>query len=214
MKHFVFFSCAAVFVAWACLSSAQDKSQDKKPADKPKAGAKPPSKKPAKAAEGKAAVAAPVESKPAAASKRSPDEVAVEQTVEGLVKAYNDRDAKAFAAAFTANGEYIDETRAVFHGQAAIEAEFAVFLAANPATSIQVQLDSIRAVGPGIMAADGSTQFVRAKDQPAVSGHCSLICTKDGKKWQIASLRETQAASEQPSHHDQLKQLEWLVGEW
>jgi hypothetical protein len=64
------------------------------------------------------------------------------------------------------------------------------------------------------MAADGSTLFARAKDQPPVAGRCSLICTRDGKQWLIASLRETVAATEHPSNHDQLKQLEWLVGEW
>ena len=212
MKHLVLSCGAALVLAGACFVAAQDKPKSSPAADKAKAAAdksKAPAKTPAKAAP-----AQPAQPTPPAATKRSPEEEAVGQLAQALVKAYNQRDAKAFAGAFTAEGEYIDETGAMFHGRPAIEAEFARFFEANPTTSMQVQLNSTRAVAAGVLAADGSTQFTRAKDQPAVSGHCSLICTRDGKQWLIASLRETQATGQHASPHEQLKQLEWLVGEW
>ena len=204
MKYLLVAWGAVLLVAGACFVAADDKPQA---ADtKPKAGAKAPAKTAAKAA--------PAQPAPAATPKRSPDKEAVGQVGQTLVKAYNQRDAKAFAALFTVDGEYVDETGAVFHGRPAIEEEFVRFFLANPSTSIQVQPETTRAVAPGVMAADGSTHFTRAKDQPPVSGRCSLICTKEGNKWLIASLRETQATGEPASHHDQLEQLEWLVGEW
>ena len=217
MKHFLLSGGAALLVAGACFVAADDKPKaaDQKPAAKAATGAatKAPAKPAAKPASA-APAAQPAQAAPAAAPKRSPDEEAVAQTAQALAKAFNQRDAKAFAALFTADGEYIDEASAVYHGRTAIEEEFAAFLKANPTTSIQVQLESTRGVAPGVMAADGSTRFTRAKDDPPVFGRCSLICIKEGNKWQIASLRETEVPGAPASHHERLKQLEWLVGEW
>src|SRR5689334_21139932 len=62
--------------------------------------------------------------KPAATS---PDQEAVRQTIESLLKVYKEADAKGFASHFTADGEYIDAKGVTYHGQKAIEAEFAGF---------------------------------------------------------------------------------------
>jgi uncharacterized protein (TIGR02246 family) len=206
MKHVPLPLGAALLAAAACFVAAQEK-----PKAAPKAA---PANPPAAKTPAAKTPATKAQAAPAAAPKRSPDEVAMGETSQTLVKAYNQRDAKAFSAAFTADGEYIDETGTVFHGRPAIETEFARFFQANPTTSIQVQLTSTRGVAPGILAADGSTQFTRAKGEPPVAGHCSLICAKDGNKWLVASLRETEVKGAAASHHDQLQQLEWMVGEW
>lgn len=193
---------AGVFVA------AQEKS---KPA--PPSTTKTP---PAKAAPAKTAPAKTEAAKtaPGAEPNRSAEEDAVRQTGEALVKTYNGRDGKAFAAAFTVDGEYVDEKGFIFHGRKAIEEEFTRFFAANPETTIDVALQSARVVAPGVMTADGATRFVRARGEPAAPGRCALVCAKDGGKWLIASLREIATADEHSSHHEKLKALEWLVGEW
>jgi uncharacterized protein (TIGR02246 family) len=151
---------------------------------------------------------------PAATPKRSPDEEAVLLTGAALVKAYNARDSQAFAGVFTADGEYVDEKGAVYHGRKALESEFDGFFKANPETSIEVAFVSTRAIAPGIIAADGTTRFTRAKSEPPVAGRCSLVCTKEGGKWLIASLREVEAADEHTSHHEQVRQLEFMLGDW
>lgn len=171
--------------------SAPPKTPAEKPSDKPAAGA----------------------SAPVATPKLSPDEQAVLEAAGNLAKAFGQHDAKAFAAAFTADGEYLDEGKAVYHGRKAIEEDFTGFFKANPAANIEVTIDSTRSIAPGVIAADGRTRFVRAKGADPVDGHCSFICTKEGNKWLIASLREIEAG-DPLSHHDHLKQLEWMVGEW
>jgi hypothetical protein len=108
----------------------------------------------------------------------------------------------------------VDEKGTVFHGRKAIEQEFARFFANNPATSIAVEIASTRAIAPAIIAADGTTRFTRAKGEPAVAGRCHLVCTRDQSKWLIASLHEIAVDDAHPSHHEQLKQLEWLIGDW
>jgi uncharacterized protein (TIGR02246 family) len=146
--------------------------------------------------------------------KSSPEDEAVRAAAEALVKAYDARDAKAFAASFTAEGEYVDEKGAVFHGRKAIEDEFAGFFKANPETAIEVQLVGARPIAAGIVAADGATRFTRAKGEPPIFGRCHLVCAREQGKWLVASLHEIEAADEHFSHHEQVQQLEWLVGDW
>jgi len=208
---------SALLIALACFTCACFAWAQEKPKAAPKAApANPPATKSAPAKSDTKPGAKPAAAQPAtpAQPKRTPEEEAVGEAVQALVKGYGQRDAKAFAAAFTADGEYIDEAGTVYHGRPAIESEFGHFLEANPDTTIQVQLSSTRAVAPGIIAADGLTRFTRSKDHSAVVGRCSLICAKDGNKWLVASLRETPAPATHPTHHEQLQQLEWLVGEW
>src|SRR4029079_2728313 len=110
-----------------------------------------------------AAKAPPGKSVSAVPPKRSPDEEAVLQAAAAVAKAYTAHDAKGVAAAFTADGEYLDEKGAVFHGRQAIEAEFASFLKDNPETSIEVRVASTRAIAPGVIAADGASSLIRSK---------------------------------------------------
>ncbi len=204
MKYVTLCLGLALLAACACLVAAQEKPKAAPKAAPAKPAAKPDAKPEAR----------PAQPATSAVPKRSPDEVAVDKTAQALAKAYNQHDAKAFAAVFTAEGEYIDEAGAIYHGRTAIETEFAHFMEANPDMTIQIQLQTIRLVAPGIIAADGSTQFTRSKDHSAVVGRCSLICTKDGNNWMVASLRETAAPAAHPTHHEQLQQLEWMLGEW
>ena len=152
--------------------------------------------------------------KPPPAPKRSPDEEAAAQAAAGLVKAYTEHNGKAFAAAFTTDAEYVDENGNIFHGRKAIEDEFAALLKANPETSIELALVSLRTIAPGVMAADGTTRLFRKKGEPSVAGRCSLVCTKDGNKWLIASLREVAEDEQHASHHEHVRQLEFLIGDW
>lgn len=224
MKKFSGACALLLAVAGLCRTYADDKPKSaatgqagagqgaKTPAAKTPGAAKAPGAKEAaaKVPAEKPAAGAPTAS---AAAKPSPDADAVRQTTMNLAKAFGEHDAKAFAATFTADGEYLDETGAVYHGRKAIEEDFTEFFKAHPNASIQVMIDSTRPIAPGIMAADGRTLFLRDKGGEPVNGHCSFICTKDGGKWLIASLREEEAG-DPVSHHDHVKQLEWMVGDW
>jgi uncharacterized protein (TIGR02246 family) len=198
MKRFLLSCSLATALVGAGFVAAQEKPKTPPVAPATKA---PPAKTPAGTA-------------PTAAPKRSAEDEALAQTVQALVKSYQARDAKAFAAVFTAEGEYLDETGAIFHGRKAIEEEFGGFLKEHPGTTIDVEVGPARLIAPGVLAADGVTRLTQTKGEPAVPGHCALVCTKEGTRWLIASLRETAAAAGQPSAHEELKQLEWLVGEW
>jgi uncharacterized protein (TIGR02246 family) len=130
-----------------------------------------------------------------------------------IVKAFNHRDAAAFAATFTVGGEYTDEKGTAFHGRHAIEAEFAALFAAHTDMKMQLDLDAPHLIAPGVATADGQTHFTHAGGEP-VAGKCSIVCAKEGDQWLIASLREAETAAHPANHREQVAQLAWLIGDW
>jgi uncharacterized protein (TIGR02246 family) len=234
MKHLLLSGAVVVTVAGVCLVAAGDKLERaaqnsvllaQKDAGK-KAAPKKDAPQPAKTAPAGKVPA----SQPAPAPKGSPEDEAVSKTGAALVRAFVEHDAKAFAAVFTSGGEYVDEKGIVYHGRQAIEDDFTAFFKANPESAIELTLSSTRwlaagagqtstkaagaAAAPGIGVADGTTRFTRAKGEPPVAGRCTLVFAKEGGQWLVASLREFEAVDQPVSHHNQVRQLEFLVGDW
>src|SRR5436190_20961093 len=79
----------------------------------------------------------------------------ISAAAERLHQAFEKRDAKAISELFTENGEYVDDTGEVFHGRKAIEAEFDAAFKILRASSISVELLSIRPIAPGIVVEGG-----------------------------------------------------------
>jgi uncharacterized protein (TIGR02246 family) len=149
-----------------------------------------------------------------AESTTSSTDAASRQIAEALVTAYKKGDAKAFAALFTADGEYIDDKGAVFHGRKAIEDEFAAFFKRTPGTIVDMDLKATRSIAKGVIASDGETRFKPSATAAAIPGTCHLVFVQDGSSWLVASLHEDDAAAKAPSHHEQVSKLEWMVGDW
>lgn len=211
MKRFVFPGAAVLAIAGLCLAFADDKPRAAA-TGQAKKSASPAEKRPATNPAAAAERAARGTADEPAAAQRSPEEIAVRQALAGLVKAYVQHDGKAFASGFSADGEFIDEQGALYHGRAAIEEDFSAFFKENPKTTIEVVIESTRPIAPGVIAADGTTRFTRAQGEPPIAGKSSFICVKEGQRWFVASLREARA--EPASHREQVRQLEWMLGEW
>lgn len=151
------------------------------------------------------------------ATAAEPDPAALQKIVidsaENYSKAVAAQDAKAVAAMFTPEAEYVDSDGIVFHGRDAIEAEYAAMFAVSPVGSVEVDLISIRPIGVGIFTEEGISTFT-PKDQGTSSRtHYTATHVKqaDGK-WLMASIRELAAPAVQT--HDRLKQLAFLEGKW
>lgn len=173
----------------------------------------------AKSAAGKAAAAkaAPAKSAPAPSSGSKPaslegDEKAIRSSAEGFAKAYNDRDAKAIAALFAADGEIVDETGDAQRGREAIEGVFAAVFEAYPDAQMSVAVSSVRFVGANLAVEDGATSVVREPGDAAEKSRYTAVHAKVDGKWQIASVRDLTA---QPAEAgEKLAALAGLIGEW
>ncbi len=147
------------------------------------------------------------------AEKRSPDEEAVRLTGESFVKAYDAADAKSVAAHFTADAEYVDELGNVFQGRKAIEDSLTTFFAENPGCKLEVNIDTIRFVSPGVAVEDGTTTITRPGGVDSVDSLYTAVHVKADGKWLSASVRD-HAPKNRRLHRSQLEQLGWLMGDW
>ena len=146
------------------------------------------------------------------AGKKQTEEQAIRQSALAFAKAYNAGNAKAIAAQFAEDGEYIDEFKNIFKGRNAIEKEFAAFFKSSPGNKINVTVEGVRFVGSNMAIEEGFTTLNPADDGPAVDSRYIAVHLKHDGQWQIAVARDLEA--EVPTPHEHLRQLEWLLGEW
>ncbi|MCE9526795.1 MAG: SgcJ/EcaC family oxidoreductase, partial [Planctomycetales bacterium] len=154
------------------------------------------------------------EAKPSAVpTKYAADEQSIRQTHEMLVKAYSADDAKAVAALFTEEGEYVNSGGEVFQGREEIQNTLAAFTAEHAGCQVESEIDAIRFVSPSVAIVDGNTTVTHAED--AGPTHCKYhaVYAKADGKWQIACIRD-QAVKHKMSHEDHLAELDFLNGEW
>jgi len=148
------------------------------------------------------------------AGEKQSDEQVIRQSALAFAKAYNAGDAKAIAAQFVADGEYIDEFKNIFKGREAIEKEMAAFFEASPGNKIKITVEGVRFVGSSMAIEEGYTTLdpADANEGPAVDSRYIAVHLKQDGKWRIAVARDLE--SEVPTPHEHLRQLEWLLGEW
>jgi uncharacterized protein (TIGR02246 family) len=133
---------------------------------------------------------------------------------DAIAQAYLQHDAKAFAAVFTADGEYVDLKEILFHGRENIEKEFIAFFQTNPNSIVKVSFDEIRPIAKGVVQVQGAIHFQRTSADQAVTSPCRLVCVKEVDRWLIASLREIESQGKVSPHHEQVSQLKWMLGDW
>jgi uncharacterized protein (TIGR02246 family) len=145
--------------------------------------------------------------------ERSADEEAIRQADDAFVKAYEQGDAKSIAALFTVDAEYVDESGNVFQGREAIEQSLTEFFTENPNCKLEMNIDTIRFIGPGIAVEDGSTTVTRSESAASIDSHYTTIYVQTDGKWLAASVRD-RAPKDRREHRIQLQQLDWLLGDW
>jgi uncharacterized protein (TIGR02246 family) len=147
------------------------------------------------------------------ADDKNPEEKALAQTVEALVAAFNGGDAKAVAAVWSETGVFHSrETGERLKGREAIAKEFAAQLNRIKGTQMAIALDSVRLITPDVAALEGTAKISRSGELPAENAF-TMTLVKKGGKWQIDSLKEAEPVIP-VSHYEQLKELEWMIGEW
>jgi uncharacterized protein (TIGR02246 family) len=145
--------------------------------------------------------------KPAAKS----DENAIRAAVDSYVSAYNRGDAKAVADHWSEDAEWVSPSGQRFQGRQAIQREMEAMFAEDKGVKIEVIDPKVRMVIPNVALEEGTVRVVHPGEPPSDSTYIAVHAKKNGQ-WKLASVRETSLPDAHP--HEQLKQLEWLVGEW
>jgi uncharacterized protein (TIGR02246 family) len=149
---------------------------------------------------------------PLQAAEPDPEEAAITKTAEAFVEAFQKGDAKAVAAFWTPDGDYVDDTGRVFKGREAIEKTFAELFAANKDLKVRIEVASLKFPTPDVAIEDGTTAVIGpAGSAPSSARYTNVLVKKDGK-WLLSSVREMPDSG--PSNYEFLRGLEWAIGEW
>jgi uncharacterized protein (TIGR02246 family) len=143
---------------------------------------------------------------------RPEDEKAIQSVAETFTRAYNAGDSKAVAALYTEDAEVIDEHGDRIQGRPVIQDLYSSVFQERPGATIRVSIDSLRFLGPDVAKEEGQTRVKPAGKEPETLRHYTVLYVKQGGRWLHSSVREEHATG--VLHHERLKDLEWLVGEW
>jgi len=152
------------------------------------------------------------------APRVSPDDGGVETSIKKsaaeFAEAYAAHDAKAIANGFTPDGEFINEEGQVLSGRKAIEAHFEGLFSSLPDARVRLKVDSVKLVAPNVAIEEGTADsMITDAEEVQTSRYVALHVQQNGQ-WLIARSRDFPTESVPPSHHDRLRSLEWLVGDW
>ncbi len=156
---------------------------------------------------------APPSGGPAAASRElNPDVQAIGDLLGRFIKAYNARDAKALGELFTPDAEIEDEDGEITRGRDAIVARFAKIFGEGQSGTLAVRTDSLRSLGTDLAIEEGTASLTTRPGEPPRTNRYSVIYARQGGRWLHARIRDEQL--DEVSPHEQLLQLEWMLGEW
>jgi uncharacterized protein (TIGR02246 family) len=150
----------------------------------------------------------------AAPSDMSADEAAIRADADKYVEAYNRRDSRTMAGMWSPDAVYIEpdsDERIV--GRDAISKHFDDMLAGSEDAKLAVTIDSIDFVSPNVAIEKGTALVTYSNFPPEETTYSAVHVKRDGK-WYLDRVSEEDVEAPPPSHYDELKQLEWLVGSW
>ena len=143
-----------------------------------------------------------------AADDRPADRIEVRKALDAFTTAFGKGDARAVAALFTAEGEYISDDGTTIRGRSAVEKDYAEFFAKNPENALQVEVESVRFPSHDNAVVVGYFKLRTGKKKELVVSKCSFLYAREDGKWLIA------IAHEWPGDGLSVRDLEWLVGTW
>ena len=143
---------------------------------------------------------------------RPEDEKAIQSVAAAYARAYTAGDARSLASLFTEDAEVIDEKRERLRGRPMLADVFGALFRQRPGATITISPASLRFLGPDVAQEEGQIQVNPPAGEPASARHYTALFVKQGGRWMYSSVREEPATG--IAHHDRLKELEWLIGDW
>ncbi len=137
----------------------------------------------------------------------------IRDMLTGYLRAFNRHDAAAAAAHWAPTAENMNlDSGEVTAGREAVQAVFTALFTTEPATTIDIDVASIRPVRNDVAVIDGVSRVAYA-DGEVIGSRFSAVAVRHEGRWLFESVRE--AASEKVAGTPQpLDELAWLVGCW
>ena len=136
------------------------------------------------------------------------DEEAIRKLSSEFAQALGEGDAKAVAAFWTEQGEYMGGDGTSLRGRTAIEEAYAKFFKKAGQAKVETTIDSIRFVSQDTAIEEGFAKTQKGKAELLTSSRYSILYVRENGKWHIALLREW------PDEGASLRDIDWLIGTW
>lgn len=151
---------------------------------------------------------------PAAATEKKPDPNTEEilKRAKLFLEAFNKHDAKALAKLFTEQAELEERDGSVLRGRKEIEESFASTFKNNPKARISLAVDRLRRVAPTVAIEEGRLTGFPDGKTAAFQSTYQVVHVRTTNGWLMAHTRTLATAP--LSHHQRLKELEWMIGHW
>lgn len=149
------------------------------------------------------------------ADEPSPEITGLQKAASDFVTAYNKKDAKAIANLFTKDGELTDLSgEQITSGREEIEALYTDVLADENASSIAIEVSSVRFVTSDIAIEDGKAHFTPPGEGaiPHSSAYTAVLAKNAEGTWLIASSRTLRDVTDTAGQLASLSNA--LTGEW
>ena len=144
---------------------------------------------------------------------QSGDEAAIRKMVDSYVEAFNRHDAESLADHWSPDAVYLNRTTGEeVVGRSAIAEQFRALLKDQPKLKVEVNVESIQFISPTVAVEHGKTKLLAPNAEPEEIDYTAVDVKRDGK-WLLDRVTDKTKEIE-PSHYEQLKALEWMVGEW
>jgi uncharacterized protein (TIGR02246 family) len=144
--------------------------------------------------------------------KREADRLAIDKLTKEFVRAFNNRDAAAIAAYWTADGEFIRNDGEPIRGRAEIQkgyAEYFKTLKAKP--NVVVEIDGLRFPSADTAVSDVTLRLKNDEGEFVASSWRNTLLVRENGQWKVAIVREW---DRDIGLDVSLKELEWLIGTW
>jgi uncharacterized protein (TIGR02246 family) len=148
----------------------------------------------------------------ATSAETGAQEDALMNNAKAFVDVFEKGDAKAVAAFWAEDGDYVDLTGRHLQGRPVIENTFKDFFAENKGLKLRIEVNSVRFVTPDVAIEDGTTSVISPDGTPPSQARYTNVHVKKDGQWLLQSVRE---APYTPSgNYEHLRGLEWAIGEW
>jgi uncharacterized protein (TIGR02246 family) len=147
-----------------------------------------------------------------AANQEAGDKEAIFNNAKAFVGAFESGDAKALAAFWAQDGDYVDLAGRRLQGRPAIEDAFKEFFTENKDLKLRIDVNSVRFVTPDTAIEDGVTSLIPPDGTPPNQARYTNVHVKRDGQWVLQSVRESPYTP--PGNYEHLRGLEWAVGEW
>ncbi len=149
----------------------------------------------------------------AADSDQAASEAAIRKMVAGYVEAFNKHDAQALANYWSPDAVYLDRvTGEEVSGRDNLAKRFTDLFNNQADSKMTVNTESIRFISPNVAVEQGTSTETTGKNPPEEIPYTAVYVKRDGQ-WLLDRVTD-QGKEEAPSHYEQLKPLEWMVGRW